>query len=85
MGPRTGAVVLCVGAFLDFTAGRFPRSPAFLRTMRLEWLYRLAHEPRRLAGRYISGGFFFARALVAERLRVSAEIRDRTRSEKGTR
>jgi exopolysaccharide biosynthesis WecB/TagA/CpsF family protein len=82
MAPRTGAVVLCVGAFLDFTAGRFKRSPALLRAMRLEWLYRLANEPRRLSGRYLGGGFLFLRSLLAELRRGSAAAQDRTQSDK---
>jgi beta-1,4-glucosyltransferase len=29
-----------------------PRAPPLVQRLRLEWLYRLAHEPRRLARRY---------------------------------
>jgi N-acetylglucosaminyldiphosphoundecaprenol N-acetyl-beta-D-mannosaminyltransferase len=47
------AVLVCVGAGLDFVAGRARRSPAWMSRAGLEWLYRLAHEPRRLAGRYL--------------------------------
>jgi exopolysaccharide biosynthesis WecB/TagA/CpsF family protein len=45
-------LVIGVGAFLDFVAGRFPRAPTILRRLRLEWLYRLALEPKRLLRRY---------------------------------
>lgn len=54
------AVILNGGAILDFIAGRFPRAPEIWRRLRLEWLYRLIHEPRRLWRRYILGGVVFA-------------------------
>ncbi len=46
-------VLLGVGAGVDFLAGRVPRAPQFMRDMGMEWLYRMAREPRRLAGRYV--------------------------------
>lgn len=54
------AVIVNGGAILDFIAGRFPRAPKVWRRLRLEWLYRLVHEPRRLWRRYILGGVVFA-------------------------
>lgn len=47
------AVLLCVGAGIDFISGVARRSPAWMSRWGIEWLYRLAHEPRRLAGRYL--------------------------------
>ncbi len=47
------AVLVCVGAGIDFLAGVVRRSPVWMSRWGLEWLYRLAHEPRRLAGRYL--------------------------------
>jgi N-acetylglucosaminyldiphosphoundecaprenol N-acetyl-beta-D-mannosaminyltransferase len=47
------AVLVCVGAGVDFVAGVAKRSPAWMSRWGVEWLYRLAHEPRRLAGRYL--------------------------------
>jgi N-acetylglucosaminyldiphosphoundecaprenol N-acetyl-beta-D-mannosaminyltransferase len=47
------AVSLGVGAALDFLAGAVPRAPRWMQRAGLEWLYRLAHDPRRLAGRYL--------------------------------
>ncbi|ANQ85397.1 WecB/TagA/CpsF family glycosyltransferase [Azoarcus olearius] len=41
-----------VGALLDFLAGEAKRAPEWVRRARLEWLYRLAREPRRLLRRY---------------------------------
>lgn len=45
-------VVMGVGALLDFWGGDKPRAPLFLRRLRLEWLFRLCLEPRRLMARY---------------------------------
>jgi len=47
------AVSLGVGAALDFLAGAMPRAPRWMQRTGLEWLYRLAREPRRLAVRYL--------------------------------
>lgn len=41
-----------VGAAFDFLSGNKPQAPRRLRRLGLEWLFRLATEPRRLAGRY---------------------------------
>lgn len=43
------------GAILDFLAERFPRAPLIWQDLRLEWLFRLIHEPKRLWKRYILG------------------------------
>ncbi|MGM0569521.1 WecB/TagA/CpsF family glycosyltransferase [Marinobacter sp.] len=53
-----------VGALLDFLAGEKPRAPEMVRTLRLEWLYRLSLEPRRLARRYtVDIGRFLVRCV----------------------
>lgn len=43
---------LSIGAGLDFIAGTQVRAPRFMRAIGAEWLWRLAGNPRRLAGRY---------------------------------
>lgn len=45
-------IVMGVGALFDFWAGSKVRAPALVRAVRLEWLYRLCQEPRRLLRRY---------------------------------
>lgn len=47
------AVALGIGASLDFLAGKVRRSPAWMSRVGLEWVYRLAQEPRRMAQRYL--------------------------------
>ena len=46
-------VLLGVGAAFDFLAGAKPQAPPFLQHAGLEWLFRLACEPRRLWRRYL--------------------------------
>lgn len=41
-----------VGALLDFLAGDKARAPEWVRTIRMEWCYRLCLEPARLLRRY---------------------------------
>lgn len=45
-------ILMGVGALFDFWAGGKPRAPKLFQRMRLEWLYRLGLEPRRLLRRY---------------------------------
>lgn len=61
------AVLLGVGAAFDFHAGVKARAPVWMQRASLEWLYRLAQEPRRLAGRYVvtNSLFLAARARAA--------------------
>lgn len=47
------AVLLGIGATLDFIAGRVRRAPAWMSQCGLEWAFRLAQEPRRMAERYL--------------------------------
>ena len=46
-------VVFPVGAAFDYEAGAVPTPPRWAGRVGLEWLFRLAAEPRRLAGRYL--------------------------------
>ncbi|WP_181149905.1 WecB/TagA/CpsF family glycosyltransferase [Arthrobacter sp. MYb227] len=53
-GPTTGAnVLLAFGAVVDFLAGSIQRAPSWASENGLEWAWRLALEPRRLARRYL--------------------------------
>lgn len=54
-----------VGALFDFNAGRVQRAPKVLRQAKLEWLWRLGLEPRRMFKRYVIGNpLFVARAVT---------------------
>jgi exopolysaccharide biosynthesis WecB/TagA/CpsF family protein len=47
-----GGIAFCVGAAILMSAGFERRAPHVLQSAGLEWLYRLARDPQRLAGRY---------------------------------
>ena len=66
---QTTAVGIGVGASLDFVIGRIPRAPRWVSNAGLEWAYRLAREPRRLAHRYLVKDPRFL-AVVARTLRM---------------
>ena len=44
--------MLCVGAAFDFHAGTVKQAPSWMQSTGLEWVFRLAVEPRRLWKRY---------------------------------
>ncbi len=51
--PRfPNAPVVAIGAGFDFVAGLKPIAPRLMTSLLLEWLFRLASEPRRLFRRY---------------------------------
>lgn len=66
---RIQAVMIGVGAAFDFLAGTKPQAPMWMQAAGLEWLFRLAHEPRRLWKRYIIQNPRFAFLATAELLR----------------
>jgi len=69
---RLGCTMVGVGAAFDFLAGTKPQAPAWMQDRGLEWLFRLASEPRRLWRRYLWHNPRFllgmARQLLAARL-----------------
>ncbi len=63
---RIHAVMLGVGAAFDYHAGTISRAPVWMQKIGLEWLHRLASEPRRLAKRYaVTNTVFVYRTLKA--------------------
>lgn len=50
---RLSAVMVGVGAAFDYHAGTIRRAPRWMQRSGLEWLHRLASEPRRLWKRYL--------------------------------
>jgi N-acetylglucosaminyldiphosphoundecaprenol N-acetyl-beta-D-mannosaminyltransferase len=55
--------IICCGAAVEVLAGVRPRAPRLLQRLGLEWAFRLAIEPRRLARRYVLAGLTFLRLL----------------------
>ncbi|MCP5519265.1 MAG: WecB/TagA/CpsF family glycosyltransferase [Verrucomicrobiales bacterium] len=70
-----------VGATIDFLAGTMRRAPVWMQRAGLEWLYRLAQEPRRLFRRYFTDLWVFGWAII----RQLRELRGRRRENRGAR
>jgi N-acetylglucosaminyldiphosphoundecaprenol N-acetyl-beta-D-mannosaminyltransferase len=60
-------VLLAVGLALDVVAGTKGRAPYILRSLGLEWFYRLCQEPRRLWRRYLVYNSIFLYRLFMKR------------------
>lgn len=69
---RIPAVLLGVGAAFDFHAGVTPMAPAWLQRAGLEWAFRLAVDPKRLAKRYLKHNPRFAALFAAQLLQGRA-------------
>ena len=61
--------VMGVGGAVDIVAGRRRRAPVWMQRMGLEWLFRLAQDPRRLARRYVVGNTRFVLLVLREALK----------------
>jgi N-acetylglucosaminyldiphosphoundecaprenol N-acetyl-beta-D-mannosaminyltransferase len=57
-----------VGAAFDFHAGLAREAPRWLQGTGLEWVFRMAMEPRRLGGRYLRNNPAFLMLIAAEKL-----------------
>jgi N-acetylglucosaminyldiphosphoundecaprenol N-acetyl-beta-D-mannosaminyltransferase len=64
MRGRVQAVMLGIGGALPILAGVQSRSPRWMQRIGLEWLYRLAIEPRRLFRRYAITNVLFVLGLI---------------------
>lgn len=49
---QVNAAMMAVGAAFDYHAGSLRKPPAFMQRVGLEWLWRMALEPKRLFKRY---------------------------------
>lgn len=67
-GTLNVPVMIGVGAAFDYLAGTKRAAPRLLRHIGLEWLFRLAVEPRRLWRRYAVGNAVFLRLLLRDAL-----------------
>lgn len=61
-------IALGVGGLFDFYSGQKKRAPKAIRTLGLEWAYRLLLEPRRLWKRYLIGIPFFIAIVVRKKV-----------------
>lgn len=71
-GRLDAPVLIGVGAAFDFLSGTKPLPPAWIRRTPLQWLWRLASEPRRLWRRYlrIVPGFLWRAGFQLVRVRL---------------
>ena len=67
-----------VGGTIDFLAGAMKRAPMWMRRCGLEWLYRAAQEPGRLAGRYWRDMLLVVPALARQVISLRLQGRRRT-------
>ena len=58
------AVYVGAGAAVDFAAGTKARAPRVAQRLGVEWMWRLAQEPRRLGSRYLVRGPRFAGTVI---------------------
>jgi N-acetylglucosaminyldiphosphoundecaprenol N-acetyl-beta-D-mannosaminyltransferase len=71
-------LVLGVGGSIDIVAGVTRRAPRWMQRAGLEWFYRFAQEPRRLAKRYCVTNAKFLAMLATELLRKQGRWFKRT-------
>ena len=68
-------VCIGVGASIDFLSGWQSRAPQWMQRSGLEWMFRLVHEPRRLAARYLNNAVFLLRYLSVQLVANSLQPR----------
>jgi exopolysaccharide biosynthesis WecB/TagA/CpsF family protein len=54
--PQATGMALCIGASLDFITERQRRAPRIMQRLSIEWVHRLASDPRRMWRRYLLEG-----------------------------
>jgi exopolysaccharide biosynthesis WecB/TagA/CpsF family protein len=62
---REHKVIINGGAIVDYMSGYKRRSPRIFVTLKIEWLYRMFYEPKRLLMRYISGFFLLLKIIFS--------------------
>lgn len=78
MRDRLGVPVLAVGAAFDYHAGRRREPPAVIQRAGLQWVWRLARDPRRLVWRYLTTNPAFVLGVARQRLGWSCDPDDVT-------
>jgi len=74
VGRLECSVLWNVGALFDYVSGHVPRAPASLADNGLEWMFRLAIEPKRMWRRYLVGNpVFLSRVIAQARQRYGAD------------
>ncbi len=67
---REPLVLMDVGGSFDVLAGRYNRAPKWMIDLKLEWLYRMIKEPRRLLGRNLHDFPAFLGLMLLEKIKL---------------
>ena len=70
MGEHLSMPILAVGAAFDYHSGILSEPPEFMQRAGLQWLYRLAQDPRRLWRRYLVLNIQFIVGFLLQFLRL---------------
>ncbi len=81
--PHHCTVPIAVGALFDIFTGSVPRAPQWMLQLRIEWLYRLWREPKRLWRRYIIGNPVFLASIIKAKLKGTSGARGYAGSQGG--
>lgn len=65
------SVFMGVGGSFDVLSGMIPRAPKWMQNAHLEWLFRVANEPRRLFKRYFVGNIIFIKRVRQAKKRAT--------------
>ena len=71
-GDLPTSVLVGVGGAVDVLAGAVPTPPRWMTRVGVEWLFRLANDPRRLARRYLRDDPRFFSWMISQRRRRPA-------------
>ena len=64
MATGVNSVFMGVGGSFDVLSGHIQRAPLWMQKSNLEWLFRVANEPKRLFKRYFVGNVTFIRKVL---------------------
>jgi N-acetylglucosaminyldiphosphoundecaprenol N-acetyl-beta-D-mannosaminyltransferase len=81
---KAHVILSSIGAALEYVAGSMPTPPRWSGQLGLEWIFRLANEPRRLFTRYLLEPWYILALLMLDyprnrnggRLRARAQLGD---------
>lgn len=73
-GRSAATALIGVGAAFDFHSGRVRWAPRWMRRLGIEWVHRLAMDPRRMWRRYLVGIPAFLWHVMGQRARARDAI-----------
>ena len=67
MDNGVNSIFMGVGGSFDVLSGHIQRAPLWMQKSNLEWLFRVANEPKRLFKRYFVGNVTFIKRVLDEK------------------